>query len=539
MNSNPLISSSSLHRTDANNSSSTTSVLSESTIPSAQKAISTSQPLSSPLSPISPSRITSIASSPLIELQDLILKILPITGRNSLVIKELEKITNPEQQKEAIKLAITTITSWSNLDKDQIDWIDNNQFLYKIFSLRAANLRPSLIQFITDIATNQAARQINIKLDIADKYPWGALLGLPLMKLQFDRVENVDALISKLNKSIFSKSVFKDLKNAKNFTSLLQALILLCNTDLTSAQKFGVLEAPKSENFWKNLQHLLIILQLKRTDLIPNNGDIKLEEISTIAITSAEHLFATEEYIRIFGSYRIPDIMNIYYADTKQFLDRIPHLMNHIISVLTGTYREKRYSTEENLHLQKIPEEILLKWQENFVYSISENDLCLESVTNQDSTLFAHDTDDPQDLLLCGTEIPTCQSIHPDNAPARILAYLGNGQNRLLAVKDKKGRILARAIFRLMLDEKNKPVLFLERQYPLIDNKFFNVILSLAKKSADRLKLPLTAETHGYPKLTIRYLQGRVPYDATDALSAEGNSSSELFKIMSSVIYSP
>src|SRR3990167_7859846 len=357
MNSNPLISSSSLHRTDANNSSSTTSVLSESTIPSAQKAISTSQPLSSPLSPISPSRITSIASSPLIELQDLILKILPITGRNSLVIKELEKITNPEQQKEAIKLAITTITSWSNLDKDQIDWIDNNQFLYKIFSLRAANLRPSLIQFITDIATNQAARQINIKLDIADKYPWGALLGLPLMKLQFDRVENVDALISKLNKSIFSKSVFKDLKNAKNFTYLLQALILLCNTDLTSAQKFGVLEAPKSENFWKNLQHLLIILQLKRTDLIPNNGDIKLEEISTIAITSAEHLFATEEYIRIFGSYRIPDIMNIYYADTKQFLDRIPHLMNHIISVLTGTYREKRYSTEENLHLQKIPEE--------------------------------------------------------------------------------------------------------------------------------------------------------------------------------------
>jgi len=79
------------------------------------------------------------------------------------------------------------------------------------------------------------------------------------------------------------------------------------------------------------------------------------------------------------------------------------------------------------------------------------------------------DSDDLSDLFLCGTEVEgSCQAIGKDPKLSKsLLGYVMDGKNRLLAIKDAKGKTQARMIERLLCDEESKrPVLFIERVYP-------------------------------------------------------------------------
>jgi len=105
------------------------------------------------------------------------------------------------------------------------------------------------------------------------------------------------------------------------------------------------------------------------------------------------------------------------------------------------------------------------------------------------------DTDDWQDLFLCGTEVVgSCQRV--DGLPSNnkcLLAYLLDGKNRMLAVKDpESGAILARSIFRLLIDSNNKLVLFQECIYPeKCSGRWQHALNDLAKRRALALGLPL------------------------------------------------
>ena len=71
-------------------------------------------------------------------------------------------------------------------------------------------------------------------------------------------------------------------------------------------------------------------------------------------------------------------------------------------------------------------------------------------------------------MLLCGTQVQgSCQRIDGDPKLNKcLLAYLLDGKIRLLAIKDKKGNIVARSIFRLLWDAENqRPALMQERIY--------------------------------------------------------------------------
>lgn len=77
------------------------------------------------------------------------------------------------------------------------------------------------------------------------------------------------------------------------------------------------------------------------------------------------------------------------------------------------------------------------------------------------------DTDDWEDLLLCGTEVlGSCQHIDRDPYFNKcLLGYVTDGKIRMIAVKDATGKIVARRILRLLVDSENKPVLYQERLY--------------------------------------------------------------------------
>jgi len=75
------------------------------------------------------------------------------------------------------------------------------------------------------------------------------------------------------------------------------------------------------------------------------------------------------------------------------------------------------------------------------------------------------DTDHWEDLLLSGTEVlGSCQRIDGlPNTNKCLLAYVMDGKNRMIALREKKsGQVVARSLFRLLLTEtSHRPILLL------------------------------------------------------------------------------
>lgn len=148
------------------------------------------------------------------------------------------------------------------------------------------------------------------------------------------------------------------------------------------------------------------------------------------------------------------------------------------------------------------------------------------------------DTDDYQDLFLSGTEVEgSCQTVDGNpNLNKCLMGYAFDGKNRLLAVKDKEGKIIARQIFRVLWNGK-EPVLFLERVYPnLVDPKLKLALEAFAKQRALALGLSLLTVDPKKPKYegSIKSLStlGKIPYEYSDA--GDGHVTNGTFTISSS-----
>jgi hypothetical protein len=133
--------------------------------------------------------------------------------------------------------------------------------------------------------------------------------------------------------------------------------------------------------------------------------------------------------------------------------------------------------------------------------------------------LTATTTDDPIDLLLCGTEVMgSCQRIDGNpHVNKGLLGYIMDGKNRLLAIKDQQGKIIARCILRLLWDGE-QPVLFRERLYPTnLSHKQERALNNLALKMSQKLGVPLTCKgqdpAQGIPLHALGCL---IPYEYCD-----------------------
>jgi hypothetical protein len=101
--------------------------------------------------------------------------------------------------------------------------------------------------------------------------------------------------------------------------------------------------------------------------------------------------------------------------------------------------------------------------------------------------------DNPCDLFRMGTEVAgSCQRVDGDPELNKgLLSYVMNPANRIFAIKDKAtGVIIARCLARLMKDDSGNPALFIEESYPA-GTHFNEELMSLAKRQAERLNLPL------------------------------------------------
>lgn len=134
---------------------------------------------------------------------------------------------------------------------------------------------------------------------------------------------------------------------------------------------------------------------------------------------------------------------------------------------------------------------------------------------------FVVETDDPIDLLLCGSDVgDSCQSVdYYAHLNKGLLGYMVDGKNKLLAVKGPDGRMRARCLLRLLWDGE-KPVLFMEKMYPgKITAKQKQALEMFARKKAEQLNLSLLSldgkgETYGKSLLA---LGGPAPWEYCDA----------------------
>ncbi len=244
-----------------------------------------------------------------------------------------------------------------------------------------------------------------------------------------------------------------------------------------------------------------------------NNKDFNTKEWLRTKLITDRHL----------GETKIPFIEDYFKATTDE--DRL------LVS---------KKLTEE---LEKAPSEILKLQQacivfaeakpDNFTPLLKEIQSCLDERTE-----FAHDvngmlqgkkktsalkivnTDDPIDLLLCGSDVSgSCQRL--DGNPKLnkgLLGYLMDGKNRLLAIKDVKGKIVARCLLRLMWDGAG-PVIYRDRIYPEInDFRLTKALNQSAIELAKELKTPLTGPDEGIPyEKSLHALGGSAPYEYCDA----------------------
>ncbi len=127
--------------------------------------------------------------------------------------------------------------------------------------------------------------------------------------------------------------------------------------------------------------------------------------------------------------------------------------------------------------------------------------------------------DDPIDLLLCGTDVSgSCQRIGGNPQLNKgLLGYLMDGKNRLLAIKDGSGKIVARCMLRLLWDGE-RPVIYRERFYPDdFDSRLKKAMDEAAKEIAKALDVPLTSGDAGTPYgKPLQALGGPAPYEYTD-----------------------
>ncbi len=118
----------------------------------------------------------------------------------------------------------------------------------------------------------------------------------------------------------------------------------------------------------------------------------------------------------------------------------------------------------------------------------------MEKEKIDESVLLAITSDDPIDLLQSGTDVAnSCLRLDGDpNSTKGLLGSLMDGKNRLLAIKDKKGKIVARCMLRLLWDGE-QPVLYRETFYPNSATQQQKDLLNkLAIKIAENLEVTLT-----------------------------------------------
>ncbi len=340
-----------------------------------------------------------------------------------------------------------------------------------------------------------------------------------------EQVPETETLLSKIEEN----RLFRDKNKQKVLYQALLKIVTSC--ELTAFEKADVLrmlfKAPQ-EKLLSSLQiaeDLLLFGRARELVHIRSHQELEAQLLETFR-ASFQLETQAENYQETIGQFR-NKIAPMTYAAKLASLPETERewakklFRTYLQAVLAGGLADVRYDIRASSHLERIfreRKELFEKWKRG------ESLLASDLLPTASSSLIVQDTDDACDLLLLGTEVKnSCLRV---NGEARLikclLAYLLDGKNRAVVVKENE-RIIGRCILRILWDDvAKKPVLFQEKSYINHDREDVQKLLSkMCQRRAEDLGLTLVSSIEGdlkrYPN-KIESLGGRSFCEYVDAL---------------------
>lgn len=321
-----------------------------------------------------------------------------------------------------------------------------------------------------------------------------------------------------------------DLKNGRWLHRALKDLTLLADSecDLSHEQRRQLLEhalpaggtvSQRCRGFLENLRFLAIAVQctavqegeppsavlgmlasLAQSPSKPASIKSAIEPALRLAMPGAGGRNESPESLAgwnaVLSSWRQPEALIVHAQNIRSNLDEVDG-QEAVLNALDrfadsavwpqeglARFRALRYSTNESAHLadiEKLAPEAYAQWKRPVALEASAHPLPVE------------DTDNPEDLLLCGTDVASCQSVEEDTQYSKaLMGYVIDGKYRMLVLRAHDGTIAARRMVRLLLDEAaGQPVLYVEKLYAntgmQADGPEDQALMQLARRKADAM----------------------------------------------------
>ena len=382
----------------------------------------------------------------------------------------------------------------------------------------------------------------------------------------FDRL----SLYNEENKDVLEKirgvlQVGNVIKDSKSVQDTILTLLQLDNTYLDTNQINDIIRCITKEPSKMNSETKYVsqIINFNRVDKLENiDVNNKMKDIfygiykEYLGIEGKEFMTNYEKFVNQKENVmrRLEEYIMIYVSKKNTDKDVMEATRKFIEDMGNKTTFEKeRYDISQNSHLAKIKElsgnnldGIYNRWTKAVdLYKmfkefgkpgelesgiIKAMDTC-----NYEKYEFLKDnnakiTDDPVDLFLIGTEVEgSCQSVaYNGEFSSCLMGYVLDGKNKAIVIKDEKGKIKARCIIRLLIDEqKNEIVMVREKMYTAtgVGNNVLNVINERAIDYAKWLGVSLVCDNMLHVNGKERYVgtlsaiggNVRAPYEYVDS----------------------
>lgn len=323
----------------------------------------------------------------------------------------------------------------------------------------------------------------------------------------------------KVNSLLRSLNVLMEtpLLNRTDKRAILRNLIFVQRVHEKPLTQKGSQKKQETDQEWilKSAQAVAQFIELGMIDPLksitdPKYLDSMIEEMFHTALGISVEDFTTK-YRNTIGKWRKPQAL-LTYATRLKTLPIVeqemlmPHLKRFVEDVLNSKFPQSRYAEDSEFmrKLRKYPK-LLQAWKEDFSFAHSCYTISV--------------TDNPNDLMLSGSAVGSCQKYDGDPAYNKgLLAYLLDPKVRMISIKNSSGDIIARCMMRLLWNEDTKKfVLFQEIIYPIsyVNSALLN---EACKEFAKHLGVQHAKASEIATDTSLTALPSIIPFEFVDAL---------------------
>lgn len=312
------------------------------------------------------------------------------------VLQDIDKIKDPyAKQQSLVWFAASLFTMREQLTDDQFKWIQDKKLLAATAKFLPPALRYTLVLSLIDGMNNKSMVNLYKDENNKDGYPWEPLRPMLLACMRGSGVP--ETVIQAFNEKA-QDSAFRD---AKKFAMLINMLQLFnTNSDLDTNDKTELLRflsLQGKDKFQSEIQNIITVIDSEETAMLKDIPQKTVAEVLEESITKQAKLDGVEnpleKYKETFGKSKQPLAFFTYAAKMKRLNNSAVMECWSLFatSVMKGTFKQERYKTENNPHLQKIKEsheKVFQDWQKESVHKVESDQV----VPLKDSTFeWMHD----------------------------------------------------------------------------------------------------------------------------------------------------